>query len=78
MPNTKEWLPAGQNLPKEEFRYFGSNGVMAKGLTKVGSATYYFDPSTGNRSGRLGNDRVEINITLTQSSFKMVTGHQVD
>ena len=58
---------------KGELRYFGSNGVMAKGLAKVGSATYYFDPNTGIAAGGWvtisGN-----NYYFDKSSFKMVRG----
>lgn len=58
---------------KGELRYFGSNGVMAKGLTKVGSATYYFDPSTGIAAG--GWVTISGNkYYFDKSSFKMVTG----
>lgn len=58
---------------KGELRYFGSNGVMAKGLAKVGSATYYFDPNTGIAAG--GWVTISGNkYYFDKSSFKMVTG----
>ena len=58
---------------KGERRYFGSNGVMYKGLKKVGSATYYFN----SRSGIAASGWVTISGSkyyFDKGSLKMVTG----
>ena len=52
--------------------YFASNGKALKGLQKIGSATYYFDPSTCRSRRwevRIGNDLYYFN-----GSYRMVTG----